>query len=96
MRLIRLNVRWYTEHSANRWRELLCARRPLKRHPKKKTNLEWNHGTSLRHLRQRAALWQQHFSRAQRDAPALEPQFAGGKGNGEWHTQTDTRVRNLH
>lgn len=57
---------------------------------------EWNHGKSMRHLRQRAAIRQQYFARAQRDAAAMEPQPAGGEGAGERRAQAAAGVRKLH
>ena len=52
-----------------------------------KINLELNHGTNLRHLRQRPALRQQHLSRAQCYASPLECESAGGEGTGQRHAK---------
>jgi hypothetical protein len=45
--------------------------------------LYWRrHGTGLRYLRQRSAVWEQHLARAQYHQAALECESAPGEGQG--------------
>ena len=54
-----------------------------------------NHGTNLRSLRQRSAIWKQYQSRAQRPAAALECQPAASARQGSGRQPAYARLRQL-
>jgi len=53
------------------------------------------HGTGLRYLRQRPAVWEQHFARAQHYEAALECESAPGEGEGRRRGEADSRLQQL-
>lgn len=57
---------------------------------------ELNHGTGMRHLRQRTAVRQQHLTRTQRQPAPVECKSAGSQGTGERRSQADPGVHQLH